>query len=909
MRPLPVLVLGAVGAVSAAALLLPGADADTTKHVTPYSVTGHYAEGTSLVSGRLLTPVGRRTELDDFPVVIAVSPDGRLAAVANSGQGEGAPQQQNESLQVVDVSSGKVVARVADHEPEQPTFYESGLAWSPNGKHLYATGGGNDQVYDYTYSAGKLTLAQRWKSSVRAGAPTVPGTQFNGIPGTAPVVGDAAAYSRGLDVLPDGSAVLVTNEQGSTVAALSTEDGSLLWETGLGGPGQPAGAYPEAVAVAPDGGTAYVVAQGLNKVVGLDTTTGAITSTTPVGDHPVALDIAQHGGQLYVANANDDSLTVLDLTGAVPTELQQLSTHLMAHEANGSTPDAVTVDDTTGTVYVANANDNVVRVFTDGDGGGIDASRLKAQGAIPTGWYPTALALTDGGRLLVASAKGLGGAPITSEQQYIVNKRHGLLTTVTRPSPRELRNLTAKSRHNLRYPSRHAERLRPADSPIPTWADRGHSPIKHVVMIVRENRTFDQVFGDLKRRDADIDPKYLEFGRRNAKGQTVTPNIHALAGRYALSQNFYSDGEASIQGHHWTAEGVSSDYTEKSYLHYYSSRNHPYDPTAPIVYPRCGAVFQQLARQGKTFRNFGELVGLSTSQTPTTKVAPRARCGTPGGTYDGASAASFDANLGANLSLTTVSDVDKEAEIEAALDPLVASDQLPQFMYAVLGNDHTDGAQPGSKTPQALVATNDLAVGKLIDYLSHTPQWKSTAVFVLEDDSQDGLDHRDGHRNILMVASPYAKQHALSSMHISQASVLHTIELILGLDPLSSFTQYAPVPYDMFSAQPHLEPYDAITPTYPMDATNPDSQPGSAASVPIDLSSIDVAGPMLEAQIWQSVHPGVPMPSMLIAELRAAGGLQEEALKAWAAGRPCSCQPLLPGLRVAPGMGSLDSDD
>ncbi len=909
MRALPVLVLSAATAVTAAALALPGADADSTKHVTPYSVTGRYAEGTSLVSGRLITPVGRRTQLGDFPVVIALSPQGSVAAIANSGQGEGAPEQQNETLQLVDVASGRVVDSVADHEPDEPTFYESGLAWSPDGTHLYATGGGNDEVYDYSYAAGRLTLAHRWKSSVRAGAPTVPGTQFNGIPGTAPLAGDAAAYSRGLGVLPDGSAVVVTNEQGSTVAALSTKDGSLLWETGLGGAGQPAGAYPEAVAVTPAGDRAYVVAQGLNQVVGLDTATGAITSTTPVGDHPVALDVAQHGKQLYVTNANDDSLTVLDLTGPVPAELTQLSTHLFAHEANGSTPDAVTVDDRTGTVYVANANDNVVRVFGDGDGGRIDATKLKARGAIPTGWYPTALTMTGNGRLLVASAKGMGGAPITDDAQYIVNKRHGLLTAVTPPTARRLARMTARARHDIRYPERHAQRLRPADSPIPTWADRGDSPIKHVVMVVRENRTFDQVFGDLKHRDADVEPAYLEFGRRDDEGRTVTPNIHALAGRYALSQNFYSDGEASIQGHHWTAEGISSDYTEKSYLHYYSSRNHPYDPTAPIVYPRCGSVFQQLARSGKTFRNFGELVGLSTAQTPTTKAAPGARCADPGGAYDGVSAAGFDADLGANLSLTSVSDVDKEAEIEAALDPLVAADQLPQFMYAVLGNDHTDGAEPGKKTPAAHVATNDLAVGKLIDYLSHTPQWRSTAVFVLEDDSQDGLDHRDGHRNILMVASPYAKKHALSSMHISQASVLHTIELILGLDPLSSFTQYAPVPYDMFTAEPHLKPYDAITPTYPMDATNPDPQQGSAASVPIDLSSIDVAGPMLEAQIWQSVHPGIPMPAVLLAELRAAGGLQDEALEAWAEGRTCSCRPLLPGLSVAPGMGSADADD
>jgi DNA-binding beta-propeller fold protein YncE len=887
------------------AVAVPVIGAISDRHVTPYSPTGHYIEGTSLVSGRLITPVGRRTTVGDFPVAIAVAPDRKTAVVVNSGQGEGDPEQSDESLQVIDLATGTVLQTVEDREADQPTFYESGIAFNKVGTHLYVTGGGNDQVYDYAVSGGLLTLKQRFKSSLRAGAPTLDGSQNNGIPGTAPLVGDAAAYSRGLAVSPDGTTVFVTNEQGSTVAALDAATGTLKWETTLGGAGQPAGAYPETVLVNRAGTTVYAAAQGLNAVVALDTTTGVITSTTPVGDHPVAMALGARGTQLYVANANDDSLSVLSLTGAAPTVVRQVSTHLIAGEANGSTPDAVVVDDTTRTVYVANAGDNVVRVFHGDDGTTIDPTRLTPAGAIPSGAYPTAVALAPGGRLIVVSAKGLGGAPITDRNQYIVNRRHGLVTTVVAPSPGTLADWTARARHNLTYPAR-TNRLRPADSPIPTWTNRGHSPIRHVVLIVRENRTFDQVFGDLKRSDADVEPAYLEFGE-TMNGKTVTPNAHALARRFALSQNFYSDGEASIQGHHWTAEGVSTDYTEKSYLHYYSARNHPYDPTAPIVYPRCGAVFQQLARQGKSFRNFGELVGAATSQTPTSTVAPGARCGTPGGAYDAVSAASLDPNLGANLSLTTVSDVDKEKEIESTLNPLVATDQLPQFMYAVLGNDHTDGTAAGKKTPSAHVATNDLAIGRFVDWISHTPQWKSTAVFIVEDDSQDGLDHRDGHRNILLVASPYAKKGALSSLHVSQASVLHTIELILGLDPLSSYTQYSAVPYDMFTGTPDARPFTFRTPTYPMDRTNPDPKAGTAASVPVDLRIVDVAGPVLEAQIWQAVHPGVPMPEALLEELLSRGGIRPEAIEAWAQGLPCACNPLRDGLTVAPGEG--DGDD
>ncbi|GAA1236103.1 alkaline phosphatase family protein [Oryzihumus leptocrescens] len=872
--------------------------------MSPYSPTGQYAEGASLVSGRLVQPVGRRTTLGDFPVASAASPDGRVVVVANSGQGEGAPEQGDEALQVVDTRTGDVVQTVRDHEPGKPTFYESGLTFSRDGRHLFATGGGNDQVYDYAVTGDRLHLLHRWKSSARAGAPTVVGTRNGGIPSSAPIAGDAAAYSRGLALTPDGSAVLVANEQGSTLAALSTTHGALKWETTLGGPGQPGGAYPEAVAVSPGGGTAYVAAQGLNAVAAVDTRTGAVRGLAPVGDHPVALALDGTGRHLYVANANDDSISVLDATAAVPRVERQLSTHLVPGEANGSTPDAVAVDDHSGRVYVGLAGDNATAVLEDPSHrhSSPDPARLVPRGAIPTGAYPTAVSVLRDGQVLTAAAKGLGGAPITDKQQYIVNKRHGLLTAVPRPSTPQLADWTTRARADLLYPTQ-ANAQRPADSPIPDAAHAGHSPIKHVMLVVRENRTFDQVFGDLHRPGADVQPAYTEFGAKDAQGRTLTPNAHRLADRFGLSQNFYSDGEASIQGHHWTAEGVSSDYTEKSYLHYYSNRNHPYDPTAPIVYPRCGSVFQQLAAQGKSFHNFGEMVGLATSQAPTVRPAPGARCATPGGVHDGQSAASFSNTLGANLSLTSVPDTAKEQDIEKELAPLVAADRLPQFMYAVLGNDHTDGTEAGKKTPQAHVATNDLAVGNLIDYLSHTPQWKDTAVFVVEDDSQDGLDHRDGHRNILLAASPWVRPGALSSLHVSQASVLHTIELILGIAPLSSYTQYAAVPYDMFTAHPDPTPYTAVTPTYPMDAKNPSTTPGTAASVPLDLRVADVAGPMLEAQIWEATRPGAPMPPALLEELASRGGIRQQALDAWAHGRPCGCSPLGPGLAAAPGEG------
>jgi hypothetical protein len=211
----------------------------------------------------------------------------------------------------------------------------------------------------------------------------------------------------------------------------------------------------------------------------------------------------------------------------------------------------------------------------------------------------------------------------------------------------------------------------------------------------------------------------------------------------------------------------------------------------------------------------------------------------------------------------------------------VQADRVPAFTYVLMGNDHTDGTSAGKPTPQAHVATNDFAVGGLVDYLSHTPQWSSTAVFVEEDDSQDGLDHRDGHRNILLVASPYAVPGKISHLHTSQASVMRTIELILGLEPMSSYSQMAPVPYDLFQSRQTLAAYESETPTYDMAATNAASHAGTAGATPANTSQMDVAGPLLEAQIWEATHPNQAYPRMLVSELRARSRLDLRLLSDW----------------------------
>lgn len=920
-----VLLLGA-GTGRGLALGNPGVPA------TPDSPTGTYSNGTLLTSGRLITPAGTVANLGDFPTGMVISPDRTFAVVSNSGQGEGLNTGgATESLQVVDLSTNTVTQTVEDHATGQDTFYNSGLAFSPDGTHLYATGGGNDEVYDYSVSAKTLTLAHSWITTQKRTGNVISTTQ--------PYIQDFIGYSRGVAITPDAGTLIVTNEQGGSVVSISTATGAIGWETQLS-PVIPGGAYPGAVAISGDGSRAYVTEQGLNTLAILDTKTGAPVGAVPVGDHPVAAALSSDGHYAYVANANDDSLSIVDLTANPPATTRQLSTHLFAGEANGSSPNAIALDEAHGRIYVTNAGDNAIAVFGSSGVGGappgttivgvsdnptvttivtgpvsvaasasvntapplvsvslstsltgpiikaLDPVNTGLLGFIPTAQYPAAVAVkSDTAEVLATSAKGFGGVPVTSHAGYDGNNMVGTFQRVAYPDATTLAGDTTTAQNDLAFATQ-ANSRRASDNPIPDYAHRGQSPIKHVVLIVRENRTFDQVFGDLPAASADVNSSYVEFPKTDANGKTITVNAHQIAAQYGLSDNFYSDGEASLQGHHWTSAGTETDYGEKAWgqIGGYSNRNHPYDPTLPIVYPRCGALFQQAAAQGKTFRDFGELVGLATSQAPTVSAAPDAGCAMPGGNQDAVVAANTDPAYPNNLLLTQVKDTDRFTEFKNTYDPLVQADKVPSLTYLLMGNDHTDGLTPGKPTPQAHVATNDLAVGQVVDYLSHTPQWSSTAVFIEEDDSQDGLDHEDGHRNILIVASPFAVPGKVSHVHTSQASVTHAIELILGLTPLSSFSQNAPVPYDLFQGTATAGTYTATTPTYPLTAVNPAAAPASAASFPVDTTRVDLAGPLLEAQLWQATHGAQALPGPLVSELRARSRVPAATIDAWAIG-------------------------
>ncbi len=925
------------------------------------------APGVLLPTGRLVTPAGSpydvqrqagdaSYDLGDFPVGLALSPNGKLAVASLNGFGVGVPQGFNstcqadtvgvggvcpgvpaskkstqanhapdEGLDVIDLSTGKVTQVVAVptvRDPKKPracgktiNCFGIGVAFSTDGKHVYATGAGGDQLFDFAVTGTALTLAHAVKvPSVVEQTPALP------------VVGKTNGNPRGLAVTPDGKSILVTSEFDSTIALYDvTPTGPALVAQGLLPGGVPAPApvaYLYAVAVSPDSGFAYVTAQGTGVVyaVNLAQLRGAglplpgpltalgspvvpLAAVVPGLDHPTGLAVSPDGATLAVTGSNSDNVAFLPVTAGVPRLPATLVATAAAnhHGTKGAVANAVAWSKNGTRAYVALAGDNGVAV--------VDPAAGRQLGVLPTGWYPTAVAVGPrDGRVYALSAKGLGsrylpslgytarpgtslpaGASIPSADYYDGDNMPGLLTRVTPPTAGRLAAYTATARAGVL----HATGLdqRPADSPIPATVG-GASPITHVVYVVRENRTYDQVLGDvsLQRKDSD-------GLASNAVLAPAVPNAHGITDRFATADHFFSDGEASVQGHWWTASANSSDYMEKSWRQYYSPRNRPYDPIGTVVNSPGCTIFQnlssyQVTHPTFTFRNYGELIGVESANTNTGALTTNT-C--QGAGPAGPGSIPSDPNYPNQTSLvpddrTRSAEFLKDSGLKLDGSSAGNGNSLRNFSYLILSEDHTSGLA-GTQTPRSQVAQNDAALGQIVSSLSKSTYWPNTAVFVVEDDSQDGFDHVDGHRNVLLVASPWAKQISgdgcvpgyIGHAHYDQASVLRTMELILGLPPMSTYDDHAPPLYDLFQPTSQvnrlkagsLAPYDVKKAPPFIDETVA-SLPKSARNTALiaqsrhlDLGAIDQAGPWLEAMLWQSLSPK-PLPAELATRLGAA---------------------------------------
>lgn len=530
-----------------------------------------------------------------------------------------------------------------------------------------------------------------------------------------------------------------------------------------------------------------------------------------------------------MAYANSNSVSVIDVKAR--KVLENISTSLYPNAPTGSTTNGVTLSEDDKTLFIANADNNNLAVFNVEKPG-----ESRSMGFIPTDWYPSAVKVI-GNRIFVTNGKGgtskpnpKGPNPYKKRDdsvQYIGELFKGTLSIIDMPDESSLAAYSKVVYENVPY-TKELEMKAAGEPGNPIPQNVGDpSPIKYVFYIIKENRTYDQIFGDMPEGNGDSSLCLFP--------EHVTPNHHALAREFVLLDNFYVDAEVSADGHNWSMAAYANDYVEKTWPTSYGQRGGTYDyeGSRQIAFPKDGFIWDYCKRAGISYRSYGEFEAYSKNgeTSLTGNMAPNYA----------------DYNL-------EIKDIDREKVWEHDFDSLLAINAVPRFSTIRLGNDHTSGARIGKPTPAAHVADNDLALGRLIEHLSQSSIWKESAVFVLEDDAQNGPDHVDAHRSIALVISPYVKRRSVNHTMYSTSAVLRTMELILGLPPMSQYDAAAPPLWSCFTDKANTTPYKALPNNVDLELKNLAVNESSRKSETFDLSREDAAPDNEFSEvIWKTV--------------------------------------------------------
>lgn len=709
-----------------------------------------------LPNGWSLSPAGRSIALGDLPLNIAVSSSKKYLAVTNNGQSD-------QSLQIVDVTKGTVV----DSVPIAKSWY--GLKFANGDKTLYASAGNDNRINEYSFASGKLKLVD----SLVLG------------PGLPKLISPA-----GIDVDENSNRLYTVTKENDSLYVFDTKTKAVVNALPIGGEGY-------ACILSPDKKTLYVSCWGCDQVKIYDTQRQSFTDSVKVGDNPNELLLSKNGVWLFVANANDNSVSVIDTRKRKVVEV--LNAALYPDSPPGSTSNGLALNEDGKTLFIANADNNCLAVFDVSVPG-----QSKSKGFIPTGWYPTNVKVI-GQTIYVTNGKGFsslpnpyGPNPINTKQkvryqggdsskpvkvQYIGGLFRGSLSMITMPSLQTLAVYSQQVYQNTPYAKHSASQVAAeTGNPIPMrQGEKG--PIKYVFYIIKENRTYDQVLGDMK--EGNGDPSLVLFG------ENVTPNQHAIARQFVLLDNFYVNAEVSADGHNWSLGAYATDYLEKTWPTSYGDRGGHYDGEGnrEIANNKNGFLWDFCKRAGVSYRTYGEFAD---DYKPNIPVIEDHFCPY----YTG-----WDLN---------VKDTTRFNQWRREFDSLVAVNKLPQLNTLRFGNDHTEGLRKGRPSPFAFVADNDLAVGLFVEHLSKSPVWKESVVFIVEDDAQNGADHVDAHRSTAYVAGGFVKRGFVDHTMYSTTSMIRTIELILGLPPMSQYDAAATPMWQCFSATPDLTPFNAL---------------------------------------------------------------------------------------------------
>lgn len=781
--------------------------------------------GYDLPNGWRLTPAGKHVITNDYVLRVLPTMDGKRVISLHSGFNP-------HGLVVVDPHTVEPTQRI----PLKSAWF--GLAWSPKGETLFVSGGNADSrrdptaapVYAFGYAGAKL--------SDRPTAVYEHRLPLNQI------------YWSGLVHHPTKPWLYAANRGTGSgagqVVVFNTQTRERLAEI-------PTEINPYDVVLDAKGEMLFVSNWSSKSVSVVDTATRRVRGVVRVGNNPNDMVLAKDG-RLYVACGNENSVYVVDTRALRAIEVINTAMHRMAPV--GSTPNALALDPAQRMLFVANADNNNVAVINVAE-----REESHVLGFIPTAWYPSALALSaDGRQLYVGSAKGLGGyanvrgphSPLRDEGEgkgSVKSLQRGAVSVIPLGNLKtEIAAYTKQAMSNSPYNDDLLAKAKPpAAGPtiVPREVGAG-SPIQHVIYIIKENRTYDQVLGDMPKGNGD--PRLTIFG------QKVTPNHHKIADEFVLFDNLYCDGEVSVDGHSWSNSAYATDFNEKLWPPNYGGISKSGYSFGYV--PSSGHMWDLAARKGLTYRSYGEY-----AERVSDGSQMQARAGIAG----------LVGHVAPKFRLPGMRDTDNVKvfiaefdEYEKNFDQPDPQKRLPNFIVMSLGEDHTQGTRPGVATPSAAVANNDWAVGMLVERVSRSRYWPQTAIFVIEDDAQDGSDHVDARRTVGLVISPYTRRRAVDSTLYTTSSLLRTMQLLLGLPPMTQFDAAATPMYAAFAETPDLTPYVLVPPQIDVNARNSPLAWGARESMEMDFSDYDRT-PMfaLNEIVWKSVRGAdseMPLP-------------------------------------------------
>jgi YVTN family beta-propeller protein len=757
-----------------------------------------------LPNGWKLTPAGKSFPLGDLPLNMEVSPSSKYMAVTNNGQGI-------QTIELIDIKSEKKVDSIVIKK----SWY--GLQFAANEKYLYASGGHDNQILKYELRNGKLAL----NDSIVLGKPWPER------------IGPA-----GIAVDEKRNRLYVVTRENKSLYLVDLNTKQILNVFGID-----AEAY--ACKISANNRELYITCWGCDKVLIFDLDKKVWKNPITVGDNPNEMLLTPDGKYLYVCNANDNTVSVIDLKSK--KIIETLDAALYPDSPSGSTTNSLAYDSKRKVLYIANADNNCLAVFDVKEPG-----ESFSLGFIPTGWYPTCVRLVNN-KLWVSNGKGFeskanpfGPSPLRKREevihhggitkeghdvQYIGALFKGAMSIINIPTQAELRTYTERVYNNSPYTQYKKEALLSEPAPFKLGKE---SPIKYVFYVIKENRTYDQVLADMKGGNGDT--TLLLFGRK------ITPNQHALAEAFVLLDNFYVNAEVSADGHNWSMGAYATDYIEKTWPSSYGGRGGTYggEGEREIANNKNGFIWNNCHRYDVSYRSYGEFVD------------------------DGKAKISILQNHfcpdfpGYNL---TIRDTVRFNVWKKDFEKLLKENKLPQFNTVRFGNNHTEGVRLGRPTPYAHVADNDLAVGLFIETLAKSPVWNETVVFILEDDAQNGADHVDAHRSPAFIIGGHIKRNFIDHTPYTTTSMLRTMELILGMEPMTQYDAAATPMWRCFNSTSQPFAYTAIVPKVNLDERNVAMNKWQKKSEEFSFAKEDANNDVeFNRVLWHGLKGDVPFP-------------------------------------------------